>query len=115
MAYNEHLSERIEQSLSQQGVCFETKKMFGGICFMIDDKMCVGVVKDELMARVGPENEDLWLSKKGSRRLDFTGKRMKGFYFVAPEGVDLDADMDEWVKACLDFNPLAKSSKKKSK
>ncbi len=115
MACNEHLAERVHQSLKRQGADFEEKKMFGGICFMVDDKMCVGVVKDNLMARLGPENEEMRLSKPGAQKMDFTGKRMRGFYFVSAEGLDLEDQLDKWVKACLDFNPIARSSKKKSK
>jgi TfoX/Sxy family transcriptional regulator of competence genes len=55
MAYNEHLADRIRRELKDQNASFEEKKMFGGICFMVDDKMCVGVIKDDLMARVHPE------------------------------------------------------------
>ena len=79
---------------------------------MVDDKMCVGVVKDKLMARIDPEIYDEALTRPGCREMDFTGRKMKGFVFVEPEGTDLDEDLDRWVEMCLDFNPRAKSSKK---
>lgn len=113
MAYDEHLAERLRISLQQRSIPFSEKKMFGGLCFMVDEKMCLGVVKEDLMARVSPENEEDWLSKPGTRRMDFTGKSMKGFYFISPVGVDEEVNLDAWVDACLAFNPLAKSSKKK--
>jgi len=88
-------------------------KMMGGLCFMVDDKMCIGIVKESLMARIDPEEEDDLLTKEGSKPMDFTGRPMKGYLFIEPEGVDMDEDLDFWVEKCLDFNPKAKSSKKK--
>ena len=82
---------------------------------MVDEKMCVGIVKNELMARIDPEIYDEALSKKGCKEMNFTGRPMKGFVFVEPEAIDLDTDLDYWIDLCLDFNPKAKSSKKKSK
>ena len=112
MAYDEHLGDRIRQELKHKGIPFEEKKMMGGLCFMVDDKMCVGVVKDELMARIDPEVYENVLQFEGARPMDFTGKRMRGFVFVSPTGIDLDSDLSKWVQLCLDFNPKAKSSKK---
>lgn len=85
----------------------------GGLAFMVDDKMCLGIVKDELMARVGPDAENEALKMKGSRPMDFTGRPMKGYLFVSEEGIDMEEDLEKWVQLCLDFNPQAKSSKKK--
>ena len=112
MAYDEFLSERIRSVLQTRKVPFEEKKMMGGVCYMVDDKMCVGVVKDKLMARIDPEIYDEAPTRPGCREMDFTGRKMKGFVFVEPEGTDLDEDLDRWVEMCLDFNPRAKSSKK---
>ncbi len=81
---------------------------------MVDEKMCIGVVKDSLMARIDPEKYNEALSKKGCREMDFTGRSMKGFVFVGPEGVDLEEDLGYWTDLCLEFNPKAKASKKKS-
>lgn len=113
MAYDEHLAERIRQSLARHNTPFEEKKMMGGLCFMVDDKMCIGVVKNELMARINPDIYESALKQEGARPMDFTGRRMKGFAFVTAEGVDLETNFEYWVKQCLDFNPKAKSSKKK--
>jgi hypothetical protein len=111
MAYDEFLSDRISQVLKDQKIAFEAKKMMGGICYMVDDKMCVGVVKDNLMAHIDPEIYQQALARPGCREMDFTGRTMKGFVFVDPEGTDLDEDLESWVQLCLDFNPKARSSK----
>lgn len=113
MAYNELLADRIRGTLSDNNTSFLEKKMFGGICFMVDDKMCVGIIKDELMVRIDPENENDFLQENGCRPMDFTKRPMKGYLYVSPESIDLDEDLNKWVKRCLDFNPKAKSSKKK--
>ena len=113
MAYNEFLADRILQAFKDKGIEPEEKKMMGGICYMVNDKMCAGVIDDRLMARVGTEFYDEALKKKGCRSMDFTGRPMKGFVYVEPEGIDMEEDLAEWIQMCLDYNPLAKSSKKK--
>ena len=113
MAFDEFLADRIRDALQSRKISFQERKMMGGLCYMVDDKMCVGVVKDRLMARIDPEIYDEALSKPGCREMDFTGRPMKGFVFVEPLGIDLDEDLDYWVDLCLDFNPRSQSSKKK--
>ncbi|ETN96653.1 TfoX/Sxy family protein [Zhouia amylolytica] len=113
MAYDNFLADRIRLCLKEKHISFEEKKMMGGLCFMVEDKMCVGVVKDNLMARIDPDIYDKALQKKGCREMDFTGRPMKGFVFVEPEGIDLDQDLNYWIQLCLKYNPKAKSSKKK--
>lgn len=115
MAYDQHLEERISRVLDKKKVSYSGKNMMGGWCALVDDKMCVGIVKDELMARINPEIQDEVLKKKGCRIMDFTGRPMKGYVFVSPEAIDMEKDLEYWVQLCLDFNPLAKSSKKKKK
>ena len=113
MAYNEHLADRIRRIFSESHVSFEEKKMMGGLCFMVDDKMCVGVNKEDLMARIDPEAYEEALGKKGSREMDFTGRPMTGSVFVEPTGTDIDNDLEYWIKLAVEYNPKAKSSKKK--
>ena len=113
MAYNELLAERIRIALLKKHTKYVEKKMMGGLCFMVDDKMCVGVVKDNLMVRIDPDIYEEALTKKGCREIDFTGRPLKGFAFVEPEGILFDKEVEYWVRLCLDFNPKAKSSKKK--
>jgi len=113
MAYNEHLAERIINVLKEKRIKFEEKKMMGGLCFMVKGKMCMGVDHDKLMARIGPDFYEKALKKKGCREMDFTGRPMKGYVFIDPIDIDMDRDLEFWIQACLDFNPKAKSSKKK--
>lgn len=80
---------------------------------MVNEKMCVGVLDDKLMARIDPEQQEQALTKKGCRRMDFTGRPMKGFLFIEPKGMDKDSDLEYWIEQCLEYNPKAKSSKKK--
>ncbi len=80
---------------------------------MVDDKMCLGVVNDDLMARVGPDNYEELLQKDGAREMDFTKRPMKGYVFVGPDGIDYEKDLEFWIDQCLAFNPIAKSSKNK--
>lgn len=112
MAYNEKLANRIRESLVHLND-IEEKEMFGGICFMVNGKMCIGVVKEEMMCRINPELDETVLEMHGCRPMDFTGKRMKGYVFVSDEGIKTKKQFDYFIGLCLDFNVLAKSSKKK--
>jgi TfoX/Sxy family transcriptional regulator of competence genes len=113
MAYDEYLAERIAKVFHDKHVPFEAKKMMGGICYLVNDKMCAGIVNNKLMARLDPEYTDKALGLKGATLMDFTGKTMKGFLFIEPEGTDMEKDLEYWIDLCLEFNPRAKSSKKK--
>jgi TfoX/Sxy family transcriptional regulator of competence genes len=114
MAYNEHLADRITRFLKDENIIFFEKKMFGWLCYMVDNKMCVGIVKDELMARIGEEKYVEALTKKGCKEMNFTGRSMRGYVYLEEEALDLDADLEYWIQLALDFNPLAKASKKRS-
>lgn len=113
MPYDEILTERIRKFFHGKRVKFEEKKMFGGVCFLVKDKMCVGVQEDRLMARIDPDIYDEALTRKGCREMVFTGKPMKGFVYVEPEGLAGEKNLNAWVQLAFDFNPKAKSSKKK--
>lgn len=112
MAYDQHLAERISGVLKEKHVRFEAKNMMGGLCYMVNDKMAVGIIKDSLMIRIDPDLYDQSLKKRGVRHMDFTGKVLKGFLLVDPIGIDMQKDLEYWIQLCLDFNPKAKSSKK---
>ncbi len=112
MAYNEHLADRIKLVLKDKHAVFFEKKMFGGVTFMVDNKMCIGVIKEDLMARIDPEFHLEAIQMTGCRTMDFTHRPMKGFVMIGPEGVDMDEDLDKWIQYALDYNPKAKSSKK---
>ena len=113
MAFNEYLVDRISQFFREKSIHFEAKKMFGGLVFMVDDKMCVGVMKDQIMARLNPDIYEESLLIEGCRSMDFTKKRMKGFVYLSDEAIDLDDNLHYWLQLALDFNPLAKASKKR--
>jgi TfoX/Sxy family transcriptional regulator of competence genes len=112
MAYDEKLAGRVRELLSTKRNVAE-KKMMGGLTFMVNNKMCVGILKDELMARIDPEVYESALERKGSREMDFTGRPMKGFVFIDPEGTKSKKDLEYWLNLALDFNKQAKASKKK--
>lgn len=112
MAYDEKLANRIRESLMNLAHV-EEKNMFGGVCFMVDGKMCIGVVKDEMMCRIDPKLDEIVLEKNGCRRMDFTGKPMKGYVFIAESGMKSKKEFEYWVDLCLAFNKEAKASKKK--
>ncbi len=113
MAYNEFLADRVRSSFKENHTAFEEKKMFGGLCFFVDEKMCAGVFKEELMVRVDPDDEAIYLQNHDCREMDEINHSMKGFLMIFPEGIDMEDDLDKWIKRCLVFNPIAKSSKKK--
>ncbi len=113
MAYNIFLSDRINQVLKDKGVKFIEKKMMGGLTYLVDGKMCVGIVKDNMMARVGPDIYEACLTKEGCIPMDFTKRPLKGYVFIEPIAYDMDEDLEYWIQLALDFNPKAKSSKKK--
>jgi TfoX/Sxy family transcriptional regulator of competence genes len=114
MAYSENLANRIRDRLSDVSN-IEEKEMMGGLAFMCNDKMCVGVIKDELMCRIDPDLFETVLEKDGCRPMDFTGRPMKGWIFVDEYGMKNKSDFDFWIELALDFNKKAKSSKKKGK
>lgn len=112
MAYNEEIADRIRKALAGTKKLVE-KKMFGGIAFMINGKMCVGVDKDDIMLRCEPERTDELLSKKGARSFDLTGKPMKGWLLVNSEGTSNKKDFDWWMKTAIEANRKATGAKKK--
>ena len=115
MAYNEHLADRVTRFLNDEKIIFFEKKMFGGLCYMVDNKMCVGIIKDELMTRIGDEKYAEALTRKGCKEMNFTGRPMKGYVYLEEEALDLDTDLEYWIQLALEFNPLAKASKKRYK
>ena len=113
MAYNEKLADRVREIISFTHKITEEKKMFGGLCFMVNDKMCVGVEQERLMVRLDPVLYDEVMEKEGCRPMDFTGKIMKGYVFVDIEALNTKKKLEYWVKLALEYNAIAKVSKKK--
>src|SRR6185295_9085293 len=112
MAYNEELAARIRQALKGTRKV-EEKRMFGGIAFMVNGKMCLGVDKEDMMLRCTPEMNDDLLSRKGVRLFDLTGKPMKGWLLIGPEAVKAKKDFDFWVSAAIDSNKQIAGKKSK--
>jgi len=113
MAYDKYLADRISQILREKQVLFTEKEMMGGVCYMVDKKMCVCISKDNLMTRIGPDIYKEALKKEGCHEMDFTGRPMKGFVYIDPDGIDRDEDLEYWIQLALDYNPKAKRTNKK--
>jgi hypothetical protein len=115
MAYDEGLAERIKNILMETPNLDE-KKMFGGLAFMLNDYMFVGIIGENLMARVGPNQYELALKKPFVTPMDFTGRPMKGYVYVQPAGIAEDDELAYWVDLCADFVKTLppKKAKKKS-
>ena len=112
MAYNESLANRIRESLSDLPNV-EEKEMMGGLTFMVNDKMCVGIIKDEMMCRIDPGFHEKAVEMKGCRTMDFTKRPMKGYVMVDETGMKTKQEFNYWINLALEFNKIAKSSKRK--
>jgi len=112
MAYDEQLADRIRERLvNLENI--EEKAMMGGLTFMYNGKMCVGIIKDELMCRIDPDEQEIALSRPGCRVMDFTARPMKGYVLIEKTGMKTERDFNEWIDMALRFNSKAKASKKK--
>lgn len=114
MAYNEKLANRIRERLAELSGT-EEKKMMGGLTFMYNGKMCVGIIKDEMMCRIDPDLHDTAVKRIGCRTMDFTKRPMRGYVLVDETGMKTKKEFDYWINLCLEFNSRARSSKKKKK
>ncbi len=115
MAYDEGLAQRLRDLLDERRGVSE-KKMFGGLCFLIDGKMCCGIIKDELMVRVGADRHAEAMKQPHARPMDFTGRPLKGFVYVAQEGLDSERVLEWWVEFGVSYARSAKpSAPRKSK
>ncbi len=112
MAYSEILAERIRERFAALRNVSE-KEMMGGLTFMYNDKMCVGIIKDELMCRIDPNLHDTEVEKNGCRTMDFTKRPMKGYIMIDDTGMKSKKDFDYWIDLALEYNKKAKSSKRK--
>lgn len=102
MPYDEKLALRVREIMKDQPGYIE-HKMFGGVCFMIRGHMCCGVVKDDLMVRVGPDQYEAALKKTHARPMDFTGRPMKGIIYVSKEGHKTAPALRKWVECGINF------------
>lgn len=119
MAYDEYLADRIRRALAEKHAPFRELKMMGGLCFLVDDKMFCGLLQDKqtrenlLMARIGEAAYETEIEKDCCLPMDFTGRPMRGYTFITADGFDTEDDLSYWMDRCLEFNPLAKASKKR--
>jgi TfoX/Sxy family transcriptional regulator of competence genes len=112
MPYSEKLANRIRERFSELRNVVE-KEMMGGLTFMYNGKMCVGIIKDELMCRIDPALHEEAVEKMGCRTMDFTKRPMRGYVMIDESGMKSKKDFDYWINLSLDFNQRAKASKKK--
>ena len=112
MAYNEKLADRIREALIDQ-TDVEEKKMFRGLCFMVNGKMCLCASGDEMLTRIGFDKFEEALETNGCRGMIRNGKPLEDFVFVGPEAMKTQQQFDHWVNAALAFNLLAKATKKR--
>ena len=101
MPFNETLAGRVRDCL--EGETAIEKKMFGGLTFMVRGHMCCGVINDDLVVRVGPDAYDVAISLAHARPMDFTGKPLKGFVYVAARGCKTEKSLKSWVEHGLEF------------
>ena len=112
MAYDETLADRIRERLSVLDHITE-KEMMGGLSFLYNGKMCVGIIKDEMMCRIDPAEHDMAVERHGCHIMDFTGRPMKGWIMIDHSGMKSNKDFDFWIELALAYNQKAKASKKK--
>jgi len=114
MAYDEKLAARIRQALAHLSKV-EEKKMFRGVTFMVNGKMCVSVSGDEMMIRFDPALQEIVAEKNGFRTMIMKDREYKGYGYIRQEAIRSKKDFDYWVGLALDFNKRAKASKKAKK
>jgi len=112
MGYNESLCLRIRELLAGEPGLVE-KKMFGGIAYMLKDKMMCGIVKDDLMVRCLEDKYEQLLKKPHVRVMDFTGRTMKGFLYVDSAGIKTDKQLMDWLDIGIEFAHKSPPKKKK--
>src|SRR5688572_29779366 len=111
MAYNEKLADRVRELIALTHKNIEEKKMFGGLCFMVNGKMCVGVEKDRMMVRFDPARNDEIMELSGAGPMDFTKRVMKGFAFVEADVLKSKKELEFWIGLALEFNERAKAAR----
>ena len=110
MAYDEYLGERINQFMRSKSINFYTKKMMGGLVFMVNNKMCCGIHIDKkfgdslLMAKIGEKAYEFEIKKEECLPMEFTGRPMRGYIFVKPTGFDSHNELEYWIQKAIDFN-----------
>jgi len=114
MAYQQKLADRIRELLDTK-LPVEEKEMFQGLCFMVDDKMCICTREHHILCRIGDKQVQIELEKGNCTQMMSNGRKMKDYVFVDDDYIKTKKDLTYWVNLCLTFNPKAKSSKTKKK
>jgi TfoX/Sxy family transcriptional regulator of competence genes len=113
MAYDEQLAARIRKILHQRKDVTE-KKMFGGLSFLLHGKMCCGVLQNDLVVRTQPEDYEAALEQPYVRPMDFTGRPLKGFIYVSPEGCQTEKELSRWIEHGVEIvSSISKSNGKR--
>jgi len=112
MPPDETLVNRVRTAIGQ-GLRVEEKKMFGGIAFMVEGKMCVSVGKGRIMCRIDPANHDMALGRKGCTTVVMKGREYRGYVRINADALSTEGDLDYWIRLALDFNSRAKASTRK--
>lgn len=102
MAYDESLDGRMEDALAAETGIIK-KKMFGVTCYMRDGNAFAGVWNDSLIVRTGPDAYESALEEPNVREFDITGKPMRGWIVVGPDGIDEDSSLREWLNRAMEF------------
>ncbi|MFO0664849.1 MAG: TfoX/Sxy family protein [Polyangiaceae bacterium] len=110
-SYDELTAERIRSAL--RGNAVTEKRMFGGLCFMVDGKMCCGLTKSDLMVRVGKEAHEAALAEPHTRPMDFTGRPLTGFVYVDPPGYETAAGLTKWMRLAVAHAKASVPSRRK--
>lgn len=107
MAYDEELAERVLCALGARGdidaTRIERRAMFGGVSYLVDGAMCVGVLGEQIVARVSPAASDAFLEEPGVRPMDFTGRPMRGWLYASGPAIATDAALATWIDRCVAF------------
>ena len=116
MPYNQKVANRTRDYLSKfSNLDIEEKKMFRGLAFIVNGKMCINVSGENLMCRFDPDLHEHVAEKTGYRPMIMKGKEYKGYCYVEPPGFKSEKDLGYWISLCLDYNDRAKASKNKNK
>ena len=102
MAYDTGLAQRVREILEEEPGVAE-KKMFGGLCFLLSGNMVCGIIKDDLIVRVGTDRYEELLQMPQTKKFDITGRPMKGWVMVLSAGLDSDEELNDWVQNALSF------------
>ncbi|MDX2038287.1 MAG: TfoX/Sxy family protein [Isosphaeraceae bacterium] len=102
MPYDEHLAERLRPIMTGRAGVVE-KRMFGGIGYLLQGNMLVGVWREYLVARLGIDEAERALAEPAVRPMDFTGKPMRGWVMVGPEGTGDESRLKSWVDRATRF------------